>query len=90
MTNPTTFSELRKKINNDITVDTDKKIQFRDTGLYIQSSSDGVLTISSDGTIAITATSGVTITGDLTVTGTFTFGDTTGDILIINGRVATG
>ena len=39
----------------DNTVDTDKKIQFRDAGLYIQSSSDGVLDIVSDTVLAISA-----------------------------------
>lgn len=55
----------------DVLVATDKKMQFRDTGLFIQSTADGKLLISSDGADpdAIGLTGDVTITGDLTVTG---------------------
>ena len=45
-----TFQEIHKEIEDDITVDTNKKVYFRDTGLYIQSSADGKLLIASDGT----------------------------------------
>lgn len=37
-------------LGDTVTVATDKKIQFRDTGLYINSNADGKLTISADGT----------------------------------------
>lgn len=54
---------------NTITVATDKKIQFRDTGLYIQSGADGKLTISADGSGAddITLAGTVTVSDDLTL-----------------------
>ena len=38
-----------------LTMDTDKKIQFRDTGLFINSSADGQLDIDADTTLQITA-----------------------------------
>ena len=45
------------------TVATDQKIQFRDTGLYINSGADGKLTISADGT----STDDITLDGTVTV-----------------------
>ena len=85
-----TFGPVNKKIWDTVTVDTDKKVQFRDTGVYVQSSSDGVLTLSSDGNTATAITlsassGGVTVTGDLAVSGDFTFGDVATDNLIIDG-----
>jgi hypothetical protein len=47
------------------TLSTTTKLQFRDTGLFIYSQSDGKLTISSDGVGS----------DDITMTGTVTFGD---------------
>lgn len=47
---PGVFLPLSRKISKTITVNIDKKIQFRDTGIYLQSSADGKLKISSDGT----------------------------------------
>lgn len=89
------FDRVHKKIDDTITVDTDKKIQFRDTGIYIQSSADGKLLISSDGSGAddITLTGNVTfsndiaVTGDLTVSGDFTFGDASTDTLTVTGKL---
>ena len=56
-------------ILGDSTVSTDKKIQFRDTGIYINSGADGKLTISADGVGAddITLSGTVTISDDVTV-----------------------
>ncbi len=56
-----------------MTVPTDSKLQFRDTGLFMHSSADGKLLISSDGSGAddITLTGNVTISNDLVVVGTF-------------------
>jgi len=48
---------------DDILVDTDKKIQFRDTGIYIQSSANGKLTISADGG----STDDITLSGQVTI-----------------------
>lgn len=45
------FAPIGKQISDTITVYSNKKIQFRDTGLYIQSDSDGNLKIASDGSI---------------------------------------
>jgi len=52
-----------------LTVSTNKKIQFRDTGIYINSGADGKLTISADGTGSddITLDGTVTVNDDLTV-----------------------
>ena len=47
------------------TVSTDQKIQFRDTGIYINSGADGKLTLSADGTGA----------DDITLSGTVTISD---------------
>ncbi len=44
---------IAKKIWDTITVYSNKKIQFRDTGLYIHSDSDGDLKIASDGSISL-------------------------------------
>jgi len=51
------------------TVTTNQKIQFRDTGIFIQSSADGKLLISADGVGA----DAITLTGGLTVTNGATF-----------------
>jgi hypothetical protein len=95
------FGNLTKKIHDTVTVYSDKKIQFRDTGVYIQSSADGKLLISSDGTGAddITLSGAVTITGDvahtgdmtitgsLTVTQNFAFGDAAADTITMTGDI---
>jgi len=47
----TTIGEISKDVKDTLLVKTNKKIQFRDTGLYIQSDSDGNLKIYSDGSI---------------------------------------
>jgi len=54
------------------TVATNQKIQFRDTGIYINSSSDGVLNIVSDTTVAISGA--VTMDSTLTLTGKLNLG----------------
>jgi len=51
------------------TIATNQKIQFRDTGLYMNSGADGKLTISSDGTGADDITLSGTVTFDADVTG---------------------
>ena len=51
------------------TIDTTNKIQFRDTGLYINSSTDGQLDIVADTEIQIAATT-VDLNGNLDVSGT--------------------
>lgn len=78
---------VSKKLHETITVDTNKKIQFRDTGIYIQSGSDGKITISSDGGGAddITLSGGVTVSGDLAITGDLNFGDVSTDNITVTG-----
>jgi len=49
-------------ITGNILMATTSKIQFHDTGLYVNASGDGALVISSDGTIAVGATTSYTLT----------------------------
>jgi len=58
-------------INGDALLATNKKVQFRDTGLYINSGADGKLTISADGSGAddITLSGTVTLDANLTTPG---------------------
>jgi len=58
-------------LRNDFLILSNKKIQFRDTGIFINSSADGKLVISSDGAGAddITLTGSITATGDQAITG---------------------
>lgn len=58
-----------------ITLGTDKKVQFRDTAIYINSTSDGVLNLVSDTEIDISTTT-VDLNGALDVSGTTALGDT--------------
>ena len=71
-------------LGDDMIVATDKKLQFRDTGLYINSSANGQLDIVADTEIQIAATTvdingavdisgNLGVGGNLTVTGTTTF-----------------
>ena len=76
----------------DTTVATDKKIQFRDSGLSINSSADGQLDIIADTEVQIAATTidingNVEISGDLTISGDdLTMGtNTAGHILVADG-----
>jgi len=45
----TVFGELTRKIWRTITVFQDKKLQLRDSGIFIQSDADGSLKLASDG-----------------------------------------
>lgn len=66
-------------INETSTVATNKKIQFRDTGLFIHSSADGKLLISSDGSGADDITFSGTVTHDAAFAGvSATFSSTLG------------
>ena len=55
----------------DILVDTDKKVLFRDSAIFINSSADGQLDIDADTEVEITTTT-VDLNGDLDVSGTST------------------
>ncbi len=81
------FNPVSRQISETITVYSNKKIQFRDTGIFIQSSADGKLLISSDGSGAddITLTGNVTITNDLTISGAFSYGAVTATSLNVTG-----
>lgn len=59
-------SVVEGTISDDILMATNKKVQFRDTGIYLNSGADGKLTISADGTGA----------DDITLSGTVTVADT--------------
>lgn len=52
-------------IKDDATVSTNKKLQFRDSGIYLQSNADGKLTIAADGT----GTDDITLSGTVTISG---------------------
>jgi len=89
------FNPITRQISETITVYSDKKIQFRDTGIYIHSSADGKLLFSADGTAAdtfkfngkITFSNDIVMSGNLTVNGDFVFGDAAVDNMTINGTV---
>jgi hypothetical protein len=69
--------------NADSTLGTDKKVQFRDSAIYINSSADGQLDIVADTEIQIAATT-VDLNGNLDVSGTTVAGAATfsGDVNI--------
>jgi len=73
-------------LGRDITVSTDKKVQFRDSAIYVQSSADGQLDIVADTEVQIAATTidingavdvsgNLSVGGDLDVTGSFDMSD---------------
>lgn len=68
-----TGSIMPDEITQDTLVDTNKKIEFRSSGIFINSPSAGKLQISADGGGAddITLSGGVTVTGDVAMTGDF-------------------
>lgn len=83
----TAVNTIEGYFTDGFTVPTNKHINFRDTGMFIYSPSDGVLTMQSDGTlsldattvvqigsVAITLTGAVTITGAVSVIGNITMG----------------
>ena len=68
------------EFSDDILIATTEKLQFRDTGLYINSSADGQLDLVADTEIQIAATTvdingNVDVSGTLTVAGAVDFGD---------------
>jgi len=72
-------------LGRDITVATDKKIEFRDSAIYVQSSADGQLDIVADTEVQIAATTidingAVDVSGNLVVGGDLTI---TGDDLVM-------
>ena len=70
------------QFSDDILLSTTEKLQFRDTALYIYSSTDGQLDLVADTEIQIAATTvdingNVDVSGTLTVAGAVDFGDST-------------
>ena len=70
------------KFSDDILLSTTEKLQFRDTAIYINSSTDGQLDLVADTEIQIAATTvdingNVDVSGTLTVAGAVDFGDST-------------
>ena len=61
------------EIRDDVLLTTTEKLQFRDTGLYINSSEDGQLDIVADTEIQIAATT-IDMNGNVDVSGTLTYG----------------
>ena len=48
-----------------LTLNSTSKLQFRDSGLFVQSGTNGALLVSSDGTLGLTATTSATVTTPL-------------------------
>lgn len=76
-------------IYDDFTIATNKKAYFRDTGLYIYSSTNGQLDVIGDTKIQITAptvdiesSSAIALDGDTTIDGAHTFTTGTGNITV--------
>ena len=84
-----TVDTLAEVLANGNTTTTDQKIQFRDTGIYINSSADGQLDIVADTEIQIAATT-VDLNGNLDVSGTALVTDvlTTTAATVFNGGFA--
>jgi len=79
------------------TVSTDQKIQFRDTGIYLQSSADGTLDIVSDTianitapTITLTGATAINLDGDTTITGAMIMDSAVTTGFSITGATTTG
>lgn len=71
----------------DWTVNTDKKIQFRDSAIYVQSSADGQLDIDADTEVEITTTT-LDLNGILDVSGNQVHGDVITTAVATTGNVA--
>ena len=72
---------------SDWTVNTDKKIQFRDTAIYVQSSADGQLDIDADTEVEITTTT-VDLNGILDISGNIVHNDVITTAVATSGNVA--
>lgn len=91
--NASSVGEVTKQINQSLTLWDNKKLLFRDSGIFMHSNVDGKLLISSDGTGTDDITFSGTVTfnndavfsGNLQVDGNFTFGNAATDNLIVTG-----
>jgi len=69
-----------------MTVATDQKVQFRDTGIYIQSQADGKLKLSADGV----STDDITMSGTVAFEDDIVLGSTKNITLLTTGKVCLG
>ena len=81
------------QFSDDILLSTTEKVQFRDTAIYINSSTDGQLDLVADTEIQIAATT-VDINGNVDISGSLTLGGTTitstgAELNILDGVTAT-
>ena len=79
------------EFNDDLLIATTEKIQFRDTGIYINSSADGQLDLVADTEIQIAATT-IDINGNVNVSGTLTIGNagiSEAELEILDGATVT-
>ena len=79
------------EFNDDLLIATTEKIQFRDTGIYINSSADGQLDLVADTEIQIAATT-IDINGNVNVSGTLTIGSagiSEAELEILDGATVT-
>ncbi len=81
------------QFSDDLLLSTTEKIQFRDTAIYINSSTDGQLDLVADTEIQIAATT-VDINGNVDISGSLTLGGTTitstaAELNILDGVTAT-
>ena len=79
------------KFSDDILVNSDEKLYFRDTAIYLNSSTDGQLDIVADTEIQIAATT-IDINGNVDISGTVTIGSaeiSEAELEILDGATAT-
>ena len=79
------------QFSDDILLSTTEKVQFRDTAIYINSSTDGQLDLVADTEIQIAATT-VDINGNVDISGTLTIGSagiSEADLEILDGATVT-
>ena len=79
------------KFSDDVLVNSDEKLYFRDTAIYLNSSADGQLDIVADTEIQIAATT-IDINGNVDISGTVTIGSaeiSEAELEILDGATAT-
>ena len=81
------------QFDDDIIINSDEKLLFRDSAIYINSSADGQLDIAADTEIQI-ATTTVDLNGNLTISGSLSIGDvavtsTAAELNILDGVTST-
>jgi hypothetical protein len=79
------------KFSDDVLINSDEKLYFRDTAIYLNSSADGQLDIVADTEIQIAATT-IDINGNVDISGTVTIGSaeiSEAELEILDGATAT-